>query len=321
MHPTSYIMKLHLSLSFLLLIHCAYAQDLEPKEGFVPVEGGSIWYKVVGSGKQTPLLIIHGGPGGNSCRSIAGYANSAIAKDRALIFYDQLSSGRSDKANDTLLWKLHRFVNEINALREELDLKEVHMLGSSWGAAIAVEYLLTKKPKGVKSIVFSGPLLSTPMWIADAKILVGQLPKPMQDTLWKYEHIKLYEHPSYLAANDSFNVRYGARNKPSNPSPQCTHLKRNRQLYNYMWGPTEFTCTGTLRNFDRFPRLKELKLPVLFVAGEFDEARPETMLEFQKQVPGSKVEITKGAGHAQLNDNPLDYTNSIARFLKSLEKK
>ena len=55
-------------LSFLfvqiVLTHWIAAQDFERREGFVRVEGGSIWYKVIGSGKGTPLLLIHGGPGG-----------------------------------------------------------------------------------------------------------------------------------------------------------------------------------------------------------------------------------------------------------------
>ncbi|MEJ0057298.1 MAG: hypothetical protein WDN75_17555 [Bacteroidota bacterium] len=41
-----------------------------------------------------------------------------------------------------------------------------------------------------------------------------------------------------------------------------------------MWGSTEFNAIGN-KNFDRVNRLHELKLPVLFIAGRYDEARPE----------------------------------------------
>ena len=66
-----------------------------------------------------------------------------------------------------------------------LNLKELHILGDSWGSAVLIEYMLTKKPKGVKSIIFSGPLLSTPVWIQDAKILLSELPQNIQDTIQK----------------------------------------------------------------------------------------------------------------------------------------
>ena len=88
-----------------------------------------------------------------------------------------------------------------------------------------------------------------------------------------------------------------------------------------MWGPTEFAATGTLMDFDRTDRLPEIKVPVLFVAGEFDEARPETMYEFQKLLPGSQVAIIEGAGHDKIGDQPTAFTESIRKFLREVENK
>ena len=70
------------------------AQHAEESEGYVNVEGGRIWYKMVGNGEKTPLLILHGGPGGRSCYSIPVY--SELSDERPVIFYEQLGSGNSD---------------------------------------------------------------------------------------------------------------------------------------------------------------------------------------------------------------------------------
>lgn len=307
-------------ISFILLFFTkSFSQQLEQKEGFVEVTGGRIWYKIVGSGKGTPLLLIHGGPGGNSCRGIAAYSNSSIIKDRPIIFYDQLGSGRSDKSEDSTLWKLPRFVDEIVALRKALHLKEIHILGSSWGGTVAVEYMLTKHPTGVKSVIFAGALLSTPIWMQDAKKLLTQLPTSIQDTIKKYERSKQFNNPQYIAATDSFYVRFLSRNKSQNPSIECNEVKGNKKIYEYMWGPTEFNCTGTLKNFDRTKRLHEIKTPVLFIAGRYDEARPATMYQFQKLIRNSKVEIIEGAGHNKIGDKPIEYTNAIQKFLGSVK--
>ena len=83
--------------------------------------------KIVGEGKGTPLLILHGGPGSRSCAMIPGY--SLMKSERPIIFYDQLGSGNSDRPTDLSLWNIERFVNEIDYLREDLDLKELHILG------------------------------------------------------------------------------------------------------------------------------------------------------------------------------------------------
>lgn len=284
------------------------------------VKGGRIWYRVVGTGKGVPLLLIHGGPGSRSCEGIPAYATLGI--DRPVIFYDQLGSGHSDRPTDTTLWQLPRFVDEITVLRKELNLKEVHILGSSWGGSIAVEYMLTRKPTGVKSVIFAGPLLSTSRWMRDAKILLSKLSKPVQDTIQKYESLKMYDHKSYIAATDSFNIQYLSRKQGVRiPVPDCeTSGKFNAQVYRYMWGPTEFNATGTLKSFERTERLHEIKQPVLFITGRFDEARPETIYEFQKEIPGSKVEVIENSGHNKVRDNPEAYLAAIRRFLNEAEK-
>jgi proline iminopeptidase len=290
-------------------------------EGFVNVEGGRIWYKVVGEGGGTPLLIIHGGPGGRSCGSIPVY--SRLSDERPVIFYDQLGSGNSDRPSDTLLWQLPRFVNEIESLRNELGLKELHIMGNSWGAALLAEYLFAKNPQGVKSVIFSGPLLSTPVWAKDASILLSELPSAVRDTITKYENLKVYNAPAYIAATDSFYSRYLSRNYyGATLPPECDNaLEFNEDVYNYMWGPTEFTPTGTLKNFDRTSDLYTLKCPVLFIGGEFDEARPETLYKFQKLVPGSKVIILENAGHATYIDQPDKKIEAIREFLHEVELK
>lgn len=293
---------------------------IKPGEGYVQVKGGRIWYRVVGSGKGVPLLLIHGGPGSRSCDGIAGY--SQLANDRPIIFYDQLGSGSSDRPTDTTLWRVERFVDEIDLLRKALDLKEVNILGSSWGGTVAVEYMVTRKPKGVKSVIFAGPLISTSRWMRDAKILIAKLSKPVQDTINKYEGLRIYDHKSYIAATDSFNVNYLSRKKgPRTPATECEGVgKSNRQIYEYMWGPTEFNATGTLKNFERTGDLHKIKEPVLWITGRYDEARPETIYEFQKEILGSKVAIIENSGHSKIRDNPEQYLAAIRDFLSSVKQ-
>src|SRR5438876_11549353 len=104
--------------SLLSLSACASAH-VKQREGFINVEGGRVWYRVVGDGPRTPLLVLHGGPGANSyyLKPLA-----ALADDRPVIFYDQLGGGKSDRPTDTTMWRLPRFVSEITRGREALAL-------------------------------------------------------------------------------------------------------------------------------------------------------------------------------------------------------
>ncbi len=303
----------------ILLFSNCMPQVIPEKEEYIEVQGGKIWCKIIGDGSGIPLIVVHGGPGGRSCGEIAAF--SLMADERPVIFFDQLESGFSDRPNDTSLWKLPYFVDQLAAVKEALDLKKYHLLGSSWGAAVVMEYMLTEDTEGATSVVFAGPYLSTPIWMKDAKALLAELPDEIQDTIAKYEALKQYDAPAYLAATDSFYIRYLVRTGwPTKASEDCNGAKPfNKAIYNYMWGPTEFNAIGILMDFDRTDRLHELNVPVLFVVGEFDEVRIETMYRFQQKVKGAKSAIIPGAGHAKAIDNPEEYIKALSNFLSWVE--
>jgi proline iminopeptidase len=231
-----------------------------------------------------------------------------------VVFYDQLGTGRSERVADTTLWVLPRFVAEIDSIRSRLGLKEVVLAGFSWGSTVAAEYALTRPNSGVRAVVLGSPLLSTPRWIADADTLVATLPAPLRRTIAIADSTGRYDTPEYLAAVDSFYVRYLSRAR-TNDFPECAAVTGNDVVYNYMWGPSEFRSTGTLRDYDRSGRLGELRMPVLLITGEFDEARPSTVRDFQRMIPGAELVVVPGAAHALLVDAPALTMAAIRDFL------
>lgn len=304
-----------------LLVACSKPANL-PDDGFVDVPGGRVAFRVFGAEKGVPLLVLHGGPGGSSCGFVTTLTD--IAKDRPVVVYDQLGSGHSDRIADLeSLALLPRFVEEIVAIREELGLDEIHLMGGSWGAAVVVEYLLTKAPEGVLSATLAGPYIGTARWIEDAGILVGQLSEESQQAIAEALASGDFTTAEFRAANVEFSHQFGSRSGKSVADfKACTQLPPgNSGLYEYMWGPTEFIANGTLKDYDRISRLPELRLPVLFIVGEFDEARPATMLEYQKLVSGSKVEVIADAGHFSMGDKPKAFNDAVRNFLNDVESR
>lgn len=302
--------------SLVFFFSCNTNREPVPNEGFIEVTGGKIWYKILNpTAKTTPVIIVHGGPGSRSCNTIEGY--SLLAKHRPVVLFDQLESGLSDHPNDTSLWKLPYFVDQVQAVVDHLQLEQFHLLGNSWGGAIVAEYMLTKATDKVASVIFSGPLLSTPLWIEDAKKLLARLSQPIQDTIAKYEELKDYTHPEYLAATDTFYANFLSRKQwPPQKWAACDTVPGfNTKIYNYMWGPTEFTATGTLSDFDRVDQLHKIKKPTLFIAGEYDEVLPETLSLFQSKIPDSEIAIVPNAGHSKTTDNPKAFAKMLNEFM------
>ena len=302
-------------LLFLSITSPAVSAD-NSKQGFINVPGGPVWYKVSGNGEGLPLLALHGGPGSTSCTySLL----DPLGDQRSIIRYDQLGSGRSGRPDDLSLWKVDRFVEELDVIRKKLKLEKFHLLGHSWGAALAGAYLLEKGTTGVASVIFSSPLLSTPLWIEDANYLRSQLPQGIQDALNFHEMANTTDSDEYRDATRVFYDRHLTRGEAKEKA-ECDGAPWNQVIYEYMWGPTEFHATGNLVDFDLSHRLHTIDIPVLFLTGEFDEARPETISKFHKMIPGSEFIVIGGVAHASLSRAPDNYRRILEDFLDKVEK-
>jgi proline iminopeptidase len=291
---------------------------LTPGEGFADVPGGKVWYRVYGSGDRTPLVMLHGGPGGRSCAF--DVIADDLAVDRPVVIYDQLGSGRSERPEDTSLWRTDRFVEELAALREHLRLTRMHLLGHSWGGTLATEYLLTTQPSGVESVILSSPLISTPRWVADANRLRRTLPDDVQQELDRCEAAATLTDVTCQAATDAFYERFvrGAKTLPA--VPDCEGVTSNDVIYQQMWGATEFSATGSLRDYDRSDRLGELRMPVLFIAGRHDEAAPETLADFQRHIAGAKLTVLEHSAHATYRTETAEYVRIVREFLAEVDR-
>lgn len=299
----------------LLLCSCQSDHGLSPGEGYVDVPGGKVWYRIVGSGTATPLLVLHGGPGAPSY-----YLKplDALADERPVVFYDQLGAGHSAVAPDTSLWTIDRFVQELAAVRQALGLKEVHILGHSWGTMLLIDYMATN-PSGVKSIIMASPALSVSRWGHDADSLKTLLPDSIQQVIAMHEEAGTTYSPEYQAAVMDYYKLFVAMKQPWSPDIDSTFAQFGEDVYNYMWGPSEFAGTGTLKNFERVDKLSDLNLPVLFTAGDHDEATPSTVAYYQRHVPVSQLAIIKDSGHLTMQDQPEEYVRVVRAFLHRVE--
>jgi proline iminopeptidase len=297
-------------LLILLLACCALLA--QPREGFVNVPGGPVWYRIAGSNDGVPLLALHGGPGGTSCRLLA----LEQLPGQTVVVYDQLGSGRSGRPRDNSLWTVEHFVEELHSLRQQLGLKRMHLLGHSWGASLAAAYVVAKGTEGIVSLTLASPLLNTRDWIADADRLRQQLPREVQLTLRRHEAAGTTDSDEYRAAEAEYTRRF-VRRKPGSPAPECAGSLPNSVIYQQMWGPSEFHATGSLKTFDVLPGVRKLQIPVLLMVGQYDEATPETAARYQKLIPGAKLEVIPEAAHSLFTDNPQAALQALRRFLGS----
>src|ERR1035437_8147280 len=108
------------------------------EEGFVDAHGALIYYMAVGKGE--PLVIVHGGPGASHDYFLP-YLMPLATKNR-LIFIDQRGSGKSEKLENTSTYTVENMVEDVEAVRQVLELGKISLLGHSYGGVLAQAYAL-----------------------------------------------------------------------------------------------------------------------------------------------------------------------------------
>ncbi len=306
-----------LLLTSIIIICCHHKKDLIPGEGYIEVTGGKVWYRIVGKGNNIPLLLLHGGPGVPSY-----YLNplAIIGNERPVIFFDQLGCGRSDHDIDTTLMIIDAYVDQVEQIRKALNLDEFYLYGSSWGTMLATDYYF-KYHSAVRALILSSPCLNTQMWQRDADTLLATLPDSIQTIIRINEKNKTYDSPEYQKAVQIFYLKFMSKNFLSSADIDSGRKQINKNVYRYMFGPSEFTMTGTLKNYDRTNKLGEIKVPTLFICGEFDEARYSTVKYYHSLVPNSKLVLIENAAHMTMQDNPQQDIKVITDFLFELDGK
>jgi proline-specific peptidase len=298
----------------------ALAYPIDPERaGLVGVSGGQVWYRVNGgehsaSGKL-PLLVIHGGPGFSHHYLLA---LTDLAEDRPLIFYDQLDSGNSERPGDPDNWTVERFVSEVDDVRNALGLDRLFILGSSWGGTVAAEYAMTR-PDGLVALILASPLISTPRWVADNARYRNQLPGEVQKTLDEHEAAGTTDSKAYQDAVMVFYRRHLCRLDPWPEEVLRAFELANLDLYVTMWGPSEFSATGTLKTYDSSDRLRRIEAPTLFTCGEYDEATPAACKDFAAMVPGARVEVIPDASHMAFAEQRKAYMQIARAFFAAHE--
>ena len=278
------------------------------RELMVPVEGGNVYVRVNGDlDAAPPVVFLHGGPGGthNGLASMLG-----LADERAVILYDQLDSGKSDRPNDPANWRVERFVDELETIRRTLGIERWHVVGHSWGSAIALEYA-AKYPQHVASTVLGGTYINTERWIADANRLLEELPQDVQQTI---AACGTDAPPSAQECTQATNAFYAEFNRREPASAQLRAYSAaiggrgfNPVIYNAMWGPSEFRSKGSLKTYDAVPLLAKIDgSRTLFLIGQYDEARIDTVEEYVRMTPGAEFGVVPGAAHGFMTDRPME---------------
>jgi proline iminopeptidase len=284
----------------------------------------NVWTNTQGSNPRIRLLLLHGGPGA-SAEYFEGLTEDLVAAGIEVIEYDQLGSVRSDQPDDTSLWDLDRFVDEVEQVRVALDLdrNDFFILGHSWGGLLGIEYALAYG-ENLKGLIVSNMMSSIPEYNRYAREVF--MPSMDQVALARIQELEANEefaNPEYEELLMEHHYVHHVLRMPADqwPEPVTRSFGNiNQAVYVPMQGPSELGASGLLVEWNRFGDLPSIDIPSLVISAEHDTMAPDYMRAMAEALPHGRLLHCPEGSHMAMWDDREVYTQGVLDFLHSVDR-
>lgn len=278
------------------------------QEGLQAINGTQLYFKTFGSGE--PLLVIHGGPGLNHTYFLPHLEK--LSQDFKVILYDQRASGLSlTPSADSL--SLKYFVDDIEAIRNNLGVEKINILAHSWGALLAIAYAKDYRHR-VKKMVLCNPVALSKEYDHETfanqqKEITGRDSTDrsiiMGSPRFKAGKADAYRNLMMLSFRHSFHDAHN-------------YLKLRLELPANYVSASKALYTGLgkdLMNYNYYEDLKVFEFPVLILRGETEATPLAAITKIHSNIPKATLQIFNKSGHFIFIEEPRKFRREVVSFL------
>ena len=282
-----------------------------------------VWTKRIGNNPRMKVLLLHGGPG--FTHEYLEAADSYFpAAGIEYYYYDQLGSYYSDQPKEPELWSTPRFVDEVEQVRQALDLgpDNLYLYGHSWGGILAMEYAL-KYPGNLKGLIISNMMASSQAYNRYATdVLMPMMDPAALAEIRRLEAAKDYENPRYMELLMEHHYSHHVLRMPADqwPEPVLRAFKHlNSAVYIPMQGPSELGMSGALADWDRTSDLGQIEVPTLVVGARHDTMDPDHMKWMAGELKKGRYLYCPSGSHLALYDDQEVYFKGLINFIRDVD--
>jgi len=255
------------------------------------------------------VIVIHGGPVLDQSYMIDHFKE--LSKNYRLIFFDQRACGKSTADVDTASMTMKTLIDDIDQLRQKLNLDQVHVLGHSWGGMLAARYAI-EYPLKVKSLVLCDAMPpSFRLWNEEEQILAQRTSaydSVLEDQIksqegFKNQEVKWVDSLMKVAFKSQFvDTTKLALLKIKLPQD---YFKRSK-IFEHI-GPELFA-------FDLTTQLEKIIAPTLIIYGNQEPATDISAPVYKSGIADSQLVIIPHSGHFPFIEQPVRFNNAVNLF-------
>jgi proline iminopeptidase len=292
------------------LAACAEPQRMPPgTDGLQTINGTELYVKRMGAGE--PIVVVHGGPVLEHGYFLPHLA--PLADSYELIFYDQRLSGRSAPSVDGATVRIDTFVEDIEALREQLDLRSIHLMGHSWGGLLAMRYA-TLYAENLRSLTLVSSMAASAALRQDEELIQDEriTPEDRRDR-------------ATIQASDEFaNRQAEAIRQLLLLSYRSAFHDRARIAELELYVPDDYVARSAqfgrmradLADFDYHDDIASVAVPVLILYGASEPAVYLGGAALRERVPHAEFVTISDAGHFPFVERPQAFLRAVTEFLE-----
>jgi pimeloyl-ACP methyl ester carboxylesterase len=289
------------SVTLLTLAACS-VETHDKQEWTIPAGEVTLFAEAFGSVGAPTLIVVNGGPG-VSHDYVLGL-KAAAGPNLRVVFYDQRGTGRSTSPAGNR-WDLAAYVEDLDAVRSAIGLARPHILGHSWGGAVALAYA-ERFPEKVSSLTLADsiPITAASTRLTDDRIelrfkelqrdglIPAQLPEG-EDCIPRQRAIGpiYYADPRFPSAHEQVGT--------------CSSRAFD-------------STTKTLETLDLRAGASRLAIPVFVVYGDHDVFQsPENIADFTQAFPKARRAVMPACGHIPWLECPQSFWPEFRSFMNN----
>ncbi|MFW9819877.1 MAG: alpha/beta fold hydrolase [Candidatus Thorarchaeota archaeon] len=268
--------------------------------------GINISYDVKGTG--FPIIFIHGF---GSKKEIWKPQVTELSNKYKTITFDIRGTGKTDRPN--YLYTMNMFVEDINGLLNNLNIESTHLIGRSFGGMIAQNFVL-KYPDNVNKLV----LIATNARFDEkeaVEIAIGNRIKEIE--LIKKDPVKAFWNKSMFIYHQKF--RQELKQNPTKKFHNAFSLEDLIELniINPSRAQDIINQGNAMMMNNVFDHLDKIENETLLIAASHDRLIPKSsMIEMNKRLPNSRLEIIEKAGHFMTVSRASEVNKLISDFFE-----
>ena len=287
-----------------------YAKDVK----YFQTSGGKLAYWAYNTHLDTtPIVFVHGGPGGDSNPVKA----RRLCLENPVYLFDQMGCGMSDPIADYDAWVLQDYITQMKEFIDSIPAEKVIVIGASWGSGLSVSYADATSCEKIAAMILPSPYLSSKLWTEDMWQNLQPLgPKAVE--IVKNAIKKNDFRSEFIKVLGEYNARYLFNRSIFREYALASAEEEPNETFRRLNGPNDMATIGKLKDFDITPALGKLNVPVLFMCADSDEVTVPRIIQYHDAVKGSRLSIIPNAGHVLALEQFDLYRDAIVAFLREL---